>query len=138
MLAKLIVAFLLAPGAAMAASGSAEDWTPFRAFMGTWNGVRTASNGKVSVTRRYESVAANQHLLATERVSSDESPWGVVSFDAGRGSFVLRRFSADGNVAELVLEAASSDATTMVFATSPANGGPGVERITDERRGWNE
>ena len=38
------------------------------------HGRYTTSSGKVPVTRSYEAIAANQHLLVTDRVAS-EQPW---------------------------------------------------------------
>ena len=132
MLAPLVFALLLA------ASASAEDWTPFRAFLGAWTGTRTTSAGQVAVTRDYEAVGSNQHLLVSDRVASNRSPWGLVSLDPVRGGFVLRRFGADGSMSELVLSDVSSDGSTLVFDTAPDDGGATAERITDERHGPSE
>jgi len=134
MLAQLVFALMMTAGV----SASAEDWKPFHPFVGTWTGTRATSTGKVSVTRYYESVGGNQHLLVSDRMASDPSPWGLVSIDPVRGGFVLRRFGADGSMVELVLSDVSNDGATLVFDTAPDDGGSSVERITLERHGRSE
>ena len=113
------------------------DWSPFLPFMGSWSGTRTTSSGKVAVTRDYEPVDNNQRLLVSDRVGSSRTPWGLLSFDSDRGSFVLRRFAGDGSTADLVLKDVTDGGATLVFDAGSDNGG-NVERITHERHGSNE
>ena len=115
-----------------------QDWKTFHPFIGTWSGTRTTARGTVSVTRSFESVDDNQHLLVSDRVASVESPWGLVSVDPIRDVFVLRRFRPDGGMDELVLSDVSNDGTTLVFDSALDNGASSVERITIERHGWSE
>jgi len=119
-------------------SAAPAQWSTFQSYMGTWNGKRSGAQGPVSVTRQYESVVRNQHLLVTERVASERTPWGLVSYDDVAANFVLRRFRPDGSVAELVLQQASKESGTLVFAGGPSPEVPGAERITQELHGANE
>jgi hypothetical protein len=135
MINAIITPYLLATAILSAAPA---QWTPFLSYMGTWDGKRSGGQGAVSVTRLYESVARNQHLLVTERVASERAPWGLVSYDDLSGNFVLRRFRPDGSVVELVLRQASKESGTLVFAGGPSPEAPGTERITQELHGANE
>jgi len=134
MFTNLVIAVLITASG----SATADGWAPFRAFMGTWSGTRTTSSGKVPVTRSYEAIAANQHLLVTDRVASERAPWGMVSFDSDRQGFVLRRFDSNGNVVDFVLSSVSDGGDRLVFDAVSNNGAAGVERITHERHGWDE
>jgi hypothetical protein len=132
-LAPIVIAVTLAA----AASGPAEDWAPFYAFMGTWTGTRTGASGVVRVTRDYESIDGRQQLLVSEGPASNRSPWGLVSFDPIRRGFVLRRLGADVGFSELVLSQVSGSGATLVFDTE--SGGSSTDmRITDERHGQDE
>lgn len=113
------------------------DWSPFLPFVGSWSGTRTTSSGKVTVTRDYEPVDNNHRVLVTDRVGSSRTPWGLVSFDSDRGSFVLQRFAGDGSTADLVLKDVADGGATLVFDAGSDNGA-NAERITHERHGWNE
>jgi len=134
MLAPIVLALTVAA----AASGPAEDWKPFYAFMGTWVGTRTGAPGPARVTRDYESIDGNQRLLVSEGRASNRSPWGLVSIDPIRGGFVLRRLGPDGDPSDLILGEVSNGGATLVFETAADAGGPLALRITDERHGWDE
>lgn len=138
MFSKIVLLMLLMQAPAATVSSPGEDWTPFRAFVGTWKGARTTSSGTVSITRDYESVVGNQHLLVTDQVASSRAPWGMVSFDDAKHGFVLRRFDVDGSVAELALEDVSQDGARLVFSGPQGHGAPGQQLITHERHGWDE
>ena len=131
MLAAAVTAAVAVPAAT-----ATRDWTPFYPLLGSWSGTREGSDGRVNVSRDYESVAGNQHLHITEKASKRQ-PWGLVSFDDASGAFVLRRFASDGGETVLVLEPVTGDGATLVFA-SPPGVASGAERITLERRGWDE
>jgi hypothetical protein len=131
-----------APASTVAAPASAavpaDVWKPLWVLVGTWRGTRTGGEGRATVVRDYESVLRNQHLQVTERVGSERSPWGMISYDAERGRFVLRRFVADGGESELVLDEPTGDSSTLVF-TSPEPGPDGKQaRLVLEPHGWNE
>ena len=124
----------------LAAEGAAppNDWKPFHAFIGSWTGTRQGPTGTEKLTRDYESVARNQHLLVSDRVGSKQAPWGMVSIDPVRDRIVLRRFAPDGSATELLLSEVSNDGATLVFDTPPEQAGAAAERITHERHGWQE
>jgi len=132
MFANLFVALFIVVGAA-----SPDAWSPFNPFIGTWSGTRVTSAGKTPVTRDYEAIGGNQQLLVTDRVASERSPWGVVSFDGARNGFVLRRTAPDGSVSDLALTLVTDDGGTLVFEAASDGAAP-ARRITDVRHGWNE
>jgi hypothetical protein len=131
MFTPIALAFVLA----VAAPASAEDWTPFQAFMGTWSGTRTGASGAVRVTRDYESIDGNRRVLVSDGPGSSPAPWALVSIDPIRGGFLLSGLGA-GGFTELVLSRA--DGATLMFDTPPGEGGASATRITDELRGPDE
>ena len=129
---SLTLALLLVSGTADAAL----DWRPFYPLLGHWAGTRDAGGARINVSRDYETVAGNQHLLITEKASS-RAPWGLIAYDDASDSFVLRRFAADGGERVLKLETIAPGGATLIFVGPAATAG-GSERITFERQGWDQ
>jgi hypothetical protein len=129
----------------VSAANSTEAWAPLRAFIGSWSGVQSAAPGAADapnskaakLTRKFETGLNSKHLEVADR--SNGSDWalaGVISFDAGHGALVLRKFAADGKVNDLALDAAASNTTHLVFAGAGEQ--PGRTRVTYDRSGWND
>lgn len=140
MFVLLILALLLSPVRALADPASTPDWSPFRAFIGTWEGNRVVSaTGDPSPVRRtYLTGDGSRTLEVNERAHGSLSPWGTVTFDAALGRFVLQRSIAPDGVSELALDDISQDGARLTFVGSPTDETGKTERITHTRNGWND
>src|SRR5262245_21627974 len=137
MLKFLVLALLFIPAAALADPGVTPNWTPFHAYIGTWEGIRTSPTGESPVTRKYETGFESNKLQVVERSGKKELPWGAVTFDPSRGAFVLSRSGPDDDPAEFLLDKVSDDGTSLTFLGSPGGSGH-VDRIQYVRHGWND
>jgi hypothetical protein len=138
MVSSLVLAVVLTSGDG-ATSSSPKDWAPLNAYVGAWRASVAVSNSKGPVIREYAPSADNQRLEVVEEVGKKRRPWGAIRFDAARHVLVLTRFRANGvSEADLFLTGVSDDRRTLVFASEASSGAPAVERITLERRGWDE
>ena len=132
----LALAVLIAPPSRAQTVAPAEAWQPMHWFIGTWKGTRAEAGDPAKVIRVYASAATNHHLEITETAGGrPRAVWGVVSFDPGGQSLVLRQFGADGSSVDAALEAPGSPSGPVVFAS--AESGPSRTRITYERMGAN-
>jgi hypothetical protein len=130
------LAALIASPARAETAPPAEVWKPMHWFIGTWKGTRAGTGDEAKVTRTYASATTNHHLEITEAANGrSRAVWGVVSFDAGLQSLVLRQFGADGSSLDAALQASSSEPSQVVFASSASE--RGRTRITYERSGAN-
>jgi len=130
----LVLAIAITASAPAAAIDAADAWRPMHAFIGTWKGTRTGTDGPVRVTRVYASASTNHHVEITEKGGgSRPAVWGMVSFDPQHQALVLRQFAADGSALDLVLDPSTSTTGPLVFSSS-ASEAPRT-RITYERAG---
>src|SRR5215467_9266308 len=115
----LIFALLGIPAAAFAQSATPPNWTPFQAFIGTWEGVRASPQGPpVKVERTYQTGEGSRELDVAERIGKASSLWGTVRFDESRAAFVLERVEAAGDPNEMVLDQVSGDGAELIFLHS--------------------
>jgi len=118
------------------AATSAEAWSPFRPFLGTWSGTRVDADRGPRIVREYGSTANNQNIEVRERVEGKSVVWGVLSFDTERAGIVLRPLSIDGIASALVLEPKESTESRLVFTNLESD--PIRTRISYDRTGWDE
>src|SRR5262249_2749068 len=97
---------------------------------------REVAGNPVKLTRVYASAATNHHLEITETAAGrSRAVWGVVSFDPGRQSLVLRQFGADGSSVDAALQGQAAPPGPVVFASEGSDAHR--TRITCERTGAN-
>src|ERR1700752_4022200 len=136
---KLIAALLvLLPAFASAQTKPAADtWSPFKFFVGRWEGTGSGEPGVSKVQREYRLVLNEKFLQVQNRSTYEPQPknpkgethedWGMMSFDKSRKHFVLRQFHVEGYVNQYALTSISADGKTIVFTT---------EAIENIPNGW--
>jgi hypothetical protein len=131
----LALAVSITSWAGAASVDPADVWRPMHPFIGTWKGTRTGTDGAGKVRRVYATAPTNHHLEITETGSgrSRAGVRGMVSFDPQGQALVLREFAADGSAADLALDAATSTAERLVFASAESDAAR--MRVTYERAG---
>lgn len=123
-----------------------DTWREFEYFVGSWTGAESASFGDGRGERSYELILQDRYLLGRNHSvfqPQDGLPdgdvhddWSVFSYDAERGTYIVRQFNSEGFVNTFALRDASTLPQRMVFvleATENASGARGS--LTYERRG---
>ena len=115
-------------------------------FVGSWTGQESASIGTGQGERTYELVLQGTYLLGRNRSlfvpqeglpeGDDHEDWTWFSYDAERGTYVVRQFNSEGYVNRFVMEEGSTVPDRMAFvmeAAENARGGTGrlTYRIVD-------
>ena len=116
-------------------------------FVGSWTGQESASIGTGRGERTYELVLQGGYLLGRNRSlfepqeglpeGDDHEDWSWFSYDAERGTYIVRQFNSEGFVNQFALEQGSDIPGRMTFvleATENARGGTGrlSYRIVDD------
>ena len=102
-----------------------DVWTPFKFFLGKWEGMGNGQPGSSKTQREYRMVLNNKFIEVQNRSVYDPQPknpkgethddWGMISYDKARKQFVLRQFHVEGFVNQYVLTSTSEDGKTIVF-----------------------
>ena len=108
-----------------AASAAADQWSPIRFMIGTWQGTAEGEPGKGAVSRKYEFILNNQFIRESNTSTyapNEKNKTGEVhehlsffSFDKSRKSIVLRQFHEEGFVNQFTLNVTSVTAKKIVF-----------------------
>jgi hypothetical protein len=120
--------FVAAPAVSgQESSAPADPWSPFRFFVGTWEGQGEGSPGTGKGVQTFEFILRGTFLHVRNKAvfdPQDKNPkgevhedWGVFSFDKSRKTFVLRQFHVEGFVNQYVLENEPADGKTFIFVS---------------------
>jgi hypothetical protein len=101
-------------------------WKPFKYFVGKWEGAGVMDQvNKGKYERSYQFIFNNKFIEVnnkstyppTEKKPSGEvhEDLGIISYDKGRKTFVLRQFHIEGFVNQYKLDSISPDKKTIVF-----------------------
>ncbi len=123
---KLFFIVALIPVVLFAQETKKEDiWTPFRYFVGKWEGTGKGKSGDSKLQAEAKFVLNERYLELTGKLTfipQDKSKKGEVyedfsylSYDRIRNKYVLRQFSAPGFVTQYVLDTLPPDGRTFVF-----------------------
>ena len=127
-LIRILLIMFLVPTMTGGQTKSATDpWTPFKFFLGKWEGTGNGQPGQSKVRREYRPVMNDQFIQVQNRSVYDPQPknpkgethddWGMISYDKARKQFVLRQFHVEGFVNQYVLTSISADSKTIVFTS---------------------
>jgi hypothetical protein len=123
----LVSILLISLPAILAGQISKQDsiWSPFRYFVGKWEGTGIADgiNGKYErsyqfiFNKKYIEVKNKSIYPPTEKKPKGEvhEDLGYISYDKIRKAFMLRQFHIEGFVNQYKLDSISSDRKTIVF-----------------------
>jgi hypothetical protein len=102
-------------------------WSPFKFFLGAWQGSGQGKPGISRVERNYEFVLNEKFLLVQSRSvyePQEKNPkgeihedWGVISYDRARETYVFRQFHIEGFVNQYLLDQVAEDGQTISFVT---------------------
>lgn len=102
-------------------------WNIFNFLIGSWQGAGSGQPGKSQVERSYQFIL-NDRFIEVKNKSvyppQEQNPdgevhedVGLISYDKGRKTFVLRQFHTEGFVNQYVLDNLAPDGLTLVFKT---------------------
>ena len=104
-----------------------DTWEPLRYLVGNWEGAGNGQPGVSKIQREYRFVLNDKYIHVENKSTYDPQPknpkgevhqdWGMVSFDKGRKTFVLRQFHVEGFVNQYVITSSSADGKTIVFTS---------------------
>lgn len=135
----LLTATLLLLHSVLSAQISKQDsiWSPFKFFVGNWEGTGEGGSGigkyersyKFIFNARFIEVKNKSSYPPTEKTIMGEvhEDLGYISYDKIRKTFVLRQFHIEGFVNQYILDSISADNKTIVFLSE------GIENIP---AGW--
>lgn len=115
---------------------------PFAFFLGSWLGSVDNMGREGTIRRTYTVVLDGNFVQFKTRADFDigedgvpaevHQDWGMVSFDNGRDTMVVREFHTEGFVNQYVVKSISEDGRKIVLETeSVENGPPGLRaRLT--------
>lgn len=102
-------------------------WEPFQVFVGRWQGPTHGQPGQGTVEREYEFVLNGKFLQVKNQSKyppQQKNPkgevhrdTGMISYDRGRKTFVLRQFHGEGFVNQYALDSISPDGKQIVFTS---------------------
>jgi hypothetical protein len=135
---SVLLLTLLIPTLGFAQENKKTDhWTPFKFFIGTWQGTGKGEPGNSQVERQYQFILNNTYVQVKHKsvyAPQEKNPkeethedLGVFSYDRGRKRHVFRQFHTEGFVNQYQLESISADGKVMVFVSE------GIENIP---AGW--
>ncbi len=123
-----ILSLLLVITLAFGQSHSKEEvWSPFKFFLGAWQGTGKGQSGHAQLEREYQLVLGEKFLQVKNKSiypPQEKNPkgevhedWGMISFDRTRKRFVLRQFHVEGFVNQYLLDSLAADGKAIVFVT---------------------
>lgn len=102
-------------------------WTNFNFLVGSWQGTGSGQPGSSKVERTYQFILNGKFIEAKNKSTyppQDQNPQGevhedvgLISYDKGRKTFVLRQFHIEGFVNQYVCDTLAPDSRTIVFTT---------------------
>jgi hypothetical protein len=125
-----------------------EVWSPFKYFLGNWQGTGKGEPGISQVERLYQSVLNGKYIQINHKsvyAPQEKNPKGethedigFVSYDRGRKTFVLRQFHVEGFVNQFKAESISDDGKLIVFTSEAIENIPAGWRARETYRILNE
>lgn len=123
---KLFFILILLPIIVFAQEEKKDDvWSPFKFFVGTWEGTGKGCPGTSKLKAEFKFVLNEKFLQIRGKAVFEpqeknkkgevHEDWGFVSYDGIRKKFVLRQFHVEGFVNQYILDSLSSDGKTFVF-----------------------
>ena len=121
-------AIFLTPSILFAQTSKQDSiWSPFKYFVGKWNGKGVVEGANGNYERSYQFIfnrrfieAKNKSIFSpTEKNPKGEvhEDLGYISYDKRRKTFILRQFHVEGFVNQYKLDSISKDGKTIVFTT---------------------
>lgn len=102
-------------------------WTPFKFFIGEWQGSGQGEPGASRVERKYEFVLNGKFLFVQNKSIYDpqeknpegeiHEDWGFISYDRARETYIFRQFHIEGFVNQYLLDLMSEESQTISFVT---------------------
>lgn len=125
---KTLIMLLLTPLVFYSQSSEEQDvWTPFRYFVGTWQGHETGQAGIGKGERTYEFIMNGQYLYVKNKSvfePQEKNPegevhedWAFLSYDHIRQKFVMREFHSEGFVNQYLLDSLSTNDKIFTFVS---------------------
>lgn len=124
---KSIILLISIPGILFCQETKKNPLDRLSVFIGIWQGTGEGRPGASTIEREYSSVLNGKFLQASNRSTYEPQPKnpkgevhedvGIISYDRGRRSFVLRQFHIEGFVNHYVLDTLLSDDKKFVFVT---------------------
>lgn len=132
------VAIFLVPSILFAQTSRQDSiWSPFKYFIGKWNGSGVVEGMNGNYERSYQFIFNRRFIEAKNKSTfspTEKNPkgevhedLGYISYDKRRKIFILRQFHIEGFVNQYKLDSISKDGKTIVFTTEA------IESIPD---GW--
>lgn len=125
-----------------------DVWTPFKYFLGNWQGTGKGEPGVSQLEREYKSVLNGKHIEIKHRslyAPQEKNPKGethedigFISYDRGRKSFMMRQFHVEGFVIQYKAETVSEDGKLIVFTSESIENIPAGWRAKETYRILNE
>ena len=123
-----------------------DRWRAFEYLVGSWTANESASFGEGRGERSYEFVLQDRYLLGRNHSvfpPQDGLPegdvhddWTMFSYDADRGTYIVRQFNSEGFVNTFALQDPSTLPQRAVFVLEASENASGARgSLTYERRG---
>jgi len=137
-LGLVAVVIFLMPSVLFAQTSKQDSiWSPFKYFVGNWNGLGVAEGTNGNYERSYQFIFNRRFIEAKNKSTfspTEKNPkgevhedLGYISYDKRRKTFILRQFHMEGFVNQYKLDSISKDGRTIVFTT---------EAIENIPNGW--
>jgi len=146
--ATLLLCLLPVLMGAQEAPTKTDVWTPFKYFLGNWQGTGKGESGTSQVDRQYQPILNGKYIQINHKsvyAPQEKNPKGethedvgFISYDRGRKSFVLRQFHIEGFVNQFRAERVSEDGRLIVFTSEAIENIPAGWRARETYRILNE
>lgn len=123
----MVTVLLLVASVAAAQKPPADNWSPLRFLVGSWEGTGKGQPSVSKIQREYRLVLNDKYIQVQNKSTYNPQPknpkgevhqdWGMMSFDKSRKNFVLRQFHVEGFVNQYVMASSSADGKTIVFTS---------------------
>lgn len=137
---------LLAVG--QAPTKTADVWSPFKYFLGNWQGTGKGEAGISELDREYQSILNGKYIQIRHKsvyAPQEKNPKGetheeigFISFDRRGKSFMLRQFHVEGFVIQFKAESVAEDGKLIVFTSESIENIPAGWRAKETYRIVNE
>lgn len=122
------IVLLLLSSILFAQTGKQDSiWSPFRFFIGKWNGSGAVEGVSGRYERSYQFIFNKKFIEAKNKSTyapNEKNPkgevhedLGFISYDKGRKTFVLRQLHIEGFVNQYKLDSISKDGNIIVFTS---------------------
>lgn len=125
-----------------------DVWTPFKYFLGNWQGEGKGQSGVSQLDREYQSILNGKYIQIRHKsvyAPQAKNPKGetheeisLLSYDRRGKSFMFRQFHVEGFVIEYKAETVSEDGKLIVFTSESIENIPAGWRARETYRIVNE